>query len=56
MQKVVQDIAGSAQVLDRLTNFEYRDANGKDHVSQPAGRQRASCLEHCLHSHRHAEA
>jgi hypothetical protein len=33
VQKVVHDISGSAAVLDRLTNFEYRDANSKDFVS-----------------------
>ncbi|GAB4817376.1 hypothetical protein N2152v2_004422 [Parachlorella kessleri] len=29
--KVVHDISGSAAVLDRLTNFDYKDPNGKDH-------------------------
>lgn len=31
--KVADDVAASASVLDRLTRFQYKDANGKDHVS-----------------------
>lgn len=30
--KVADDVAASASVLDRLTRFQYKDANGKDHV------------------------
>lgn len=29
--KLVHDVAGSTQVLERLTDFSYKDPNGKDH-------------------------
>jgi len=32
MQKVAQDVANSSSVLTRLQHFQYKDANGKDHV------------------------
>jgi hypothetical protein len=30
---VAQDVASSASVLERLQNFQFKDPNGKDHVS-----------------------
>jgi len=29
--KIVGDVQSSASVLDRLSNFQYKDANLKDH-------------------------
>lgn len=32
VQKVALDVANSSSVLNSLKHFEYKDANGKDHV------------------------
>jgi len=33
LQKVADDVASSMSVLERLQRFQYKDANGRDHVS-----------------------
>lgn len=47
LQKVAQDVVSSMTVLERLQKFEYKDPNGRDHVSLVA------CIDSAIDSVMH---